>query len=89
MDFNNLLPALTIDMAPKFRRRSQCAHIRGCYDADFTAGNERTFFFVEYFDLWVKQVNIEATVDQRSLWLETKQTLARCVRYIYDRLIQN
>ncbi len=74
-------------MAPKFRRRSQCACIQGCYDADFTSGNECTFFFVEYFDLWVKQVNIEATVDQRSLWLETKQTLARDVRYIYDRLI--
>ncbi len=74
-------------MAPKIRRHSQCAYNRGCHDADLLAGDERKFFFVEYFDLWVGQVNIEAAVDQRSLWLEMKQTAARQVRYIPDCLI--
>ena len=82
MNFNDLLPTLTIDMSPKFkfRRRSQCAYNRGCHDADLLAGDERKFFFVEYFDLWARQVNVEAAVDQRSVWLQMKQTAARQVR---------
>lgn len=47
-------------------------------------GNEHTFLFVEYLALWEKQANIMATVDERNLWLERKQTTARHVRYIYN-----
>ncbi|KJA27584.1 hypothetical protein HYPSUDRAFT_62657 [Hypholoma sublateritium FD-334 SS-4] len=61
MNINDFLPSVKIDMAPKYSRRR----------------NEHIFLFIEYFALWEKLANSMATVDERSLWLERKQTAAR------------
>ena len=44
-----------------------------------TSGDERTFYFVEYYAEWAEKAKTMATKDERSLWVKSTQTTARQV----------
>ncbi len=44
-----------------------------------TSGDERTFYFVEYYAQWAEKAKNMATKDERFEWVKSTQTAARQV----------